>query len=79
MLDDPHVQARGILVEAPDEEAGSVVMHNVIPRLSDTPGHLRSPAPALGQHTRSVLRSIGYDDARLATLAAAGVIFGREQ
>ncbi|MEA2769173.1 MAG: hypothetical protein QOD93_2135 [Acetobacteraceae bacterium] len=74
LLDDPHVQARGVLVEAPDDEAGSVLMHNIIPRLSDTPGRLRSAAPSLGQHTRSVLESIGYDAARLALLAAEGVI-----
>jgi crotonobetainyl-CoA:carnitine CoA-transferase CaiB-like acyl-CoA transferase len=49
-------------------------MHNIIPRLSETPGRLRSPAPALGQHTRSVLESVGYDADRLASLAAAGVI-----
>jgi crotonobetainyl-CoA:carnitine CoA-transferase CaiB-like acyl-CoA transferase len=74
LLDDPHVQARGVIVEAPDEEAGSVLMHNVIPRLSETPGRLRSPAPSLGQHTRSVLESIGYDADRLAALATDGVI-----
>jgi crotonobetainyl-CoA:carnitine CoA-transferase CaiB-like acyl-CoA transferase len=74
LLDDPHVQARGVIVEAPDDEAGSVLMHNVIPRLSETPGRLRSAAPSLGQHTRSVLQSIGYDAVRLATLAADGVI-----
>jgi crotonobetainyl-CoA:carnitine CoA-transferase CaiB-like acyl-CoA transferase len=74
LLDDSHVHERGVLVEAPDDEAGSVLMHNVIPRLSGTPGKLRTPAPALGQHTRSVLQSIGYDDARLTALAAEGVI-----
>jgi crotonobetainyl-CoA:carnitine CoA-transferase CaiB-like acyl-CoA transferase len=74
LLDDPHVQARGVFVEVPDEEAGSVLMHNIIPRLSDTPGRLRSAAPSLGQHTRSVLQSIGYDAARLATLVTEGVI-----
>jgi crotonobetainyl-CoA:carnitine CoA-transferase CaiB-like acyl-CoA transferase len=74
LLDDPHVQARGVIVEAPDDEAGSVLMHNIIPRLSDTPGRLRSAAPSLGQHTRSVLQSIGYDADRLAALAADGVI-----
>jgi formyl-CoA transferase len=74
LLDDPHVQARGVIVEAPDDEMGSVLMHNVIPRLSDTPGRLRSAAPGLGQHTRSVLESIGYDATRLAALAAEGVI-----
>jgi formyl-CoA transferase len=49
-------------------------MHNIIPRLSDTPGRLRSPAPTLGEHSRSVLESIGYDDARIAAMAAAGTI-----
>ena len=74
LLDDPHVQARGVIVEAPDDEVGSVLMHNIIPRLSDTPGRLRSAAPSLGQHTRSVLQSIGYDPDRLAALAADGVL-----
>jgi crotonobetainyl-CoA:carnitine CoA-transferase CaiB-like acyl-CoA transferase len=74
LLDDPHVQARGVLVEAPDDEAGSVLMHNIIPRLSDTPGRLRSAAPSLGQHTRSILESIGYNAAKLDALTEAGVI-----
>ena len=74
LIDDPHVQERGVLVEAPDAEAGSVLMHNIIPRLSDTPGRLRLPAPNLGEHTRSILKSIGYDAARIAALGADGII-----
>lgn len=74
LLDDPHVQARGIVVEAPDAEMGSVPMHNIVPRLLDTPGKLRFPAPTLGQHTREVLSAIGYDAARIDALAAQGVI-----
>jgi crotonobetainyl-CoA:carnitine CoA-transferase CaiB-like acyl-CoA transferase len=73
-LDDPHVQARGIMVEAPDAEAGSVLMHNIIPRLSDTPGRFRRPAPVLGEHTRDLLASMGYDAARIQSLATAGVV-----
>ncbi len=73
-LDDPHVQARGIVVEAPDADAGSVLMHNVIPRLSATPGRLRRAAPALGEHTREVLGVLEYDDARVAEMGAQGVI-----
>jgi crotonobetainyl-CoA:carnitine CoA-transferase CaiB-like acyl-CoA transferase len=69
LLDDPHVQARAALVEAPDQEAGSVLMHNITPRLSKTPGRLRSAAPSLGQHTYEVLKSIGYDNARIAAAA----------
>jgi len=73
-LDDPHVQARGVVVEAPDEEAGSVLMHNIIPRLSGTPGKLRTPAARLGQHTREILSSVGVSHARIAELAAGGFI-----
>ena len=75
-LDDPHVQARGVIVEAPDAEAGSVLMHNIIPRLAGTPGKLRLPAPDLGQHTSEILAGLGYSDAKLAALVEAGAIKG---
>jgi len=74
LLEDPHVHGRGVLVEAPDEEAGSVLMHNIIPRLSGTPGRFRLPAPSLGQHSRSILEEIGVAAARIDALAADGVI-----
>jgi crotonobetainyl-CoA:carnitine CoA-transferase CaiB-like acyl-CoA transferase len=74
LLADPHVHERGVVVEAPDDEAGTVLMHNVIPRLSDTPGQLRSPAPTLGQHTKEILEQLGCDAAALSALAADGVI-----
>ena len=54
---------------------GCVPMHNVVPRLSGTPGKLRFAAPALGQHTREDPGpAIGYDAARIDALAANGVI-----
>jgi crotonobetainyl-CoA:carnitine CoA-transferase CaiB-like acyl-CoA transferase len=68
LVADEHIQARGVIVEAPDGEAGSVLMHNVIPRLSETPGKLRRPAPALGEHTREILTEIGYSEQQVATL-----------
>jgi crotonobetainyl-CoA:carnitine CoA-transferase CaiB-like acyl-CoA transferase len=73
-LDDPHVQERGIVVEAPDADMGEVPMHAVLPRLSATPGGLRRPAPALGEHTREIFARIGYSDERIETLAQKGVI-----
>jgi crotonobetainyl-CoA:carnitine CoA-transferase CaiB-like acyl-CoA transferase len=73
-LDDPHVQERGIVFEAPDDEMGEVPMHAVVPRLSGTPGRLRSPAPRVGQHNREVFGGIGYSDERIAALTQKGVI-----
>jgi crotonobetainyl-CoA:carnitine CoA-transferase CaiB-like acyl-CoA transferase len=51
-----------------------VPMHAVVPRLSGTPGLLRSPAPAIGQHNREIFTRIGYSDERIAALAQKGVI-----
>jgi formyl-CoA transferase len=45
-------------------------MQNAFPRLSETPGSVRWPGPALGAHTREVLESLGVDADRLADLAA---------
>jgi formyl-CoA transferase len=74
LVADPHIQQRGVIVEVPDAEARSVLMHNVIPRLSETPGRLRRPAPALGEHTREVLQEVGYSADRIAALTEDGVV-----
>ncbi len=71
---DPHVIAREILVDLADDEMGLLPMHNVIPRLSETPGRLRRPAPALGEHTAEILGGLGLDRAALDGLARDGVI-----
>jgi formyl-CoA transferase len=73
-LEDPHVQERGIVVEAPDPEMGAVPMHAVVPRLSGSPGELRTPAPAVGEHNDEVYSRIGYSPERVAALRAQGVI-----
>jgi crotonobetainyl-CoA:carnitine CoA-transferase CaiB-like acyl-CoA transferase len=73
-LADPHVQEREVIVDIPDEEIGSVAVHNVMPRLSATPGALRRPAPRLGEHTAEVLGRIGIDAAALAALRSERIV-----
>jgi crotonobetainyl-CoA:carnitine CoA-transferase CaiB-like acyl-CoA transferase len=73
-LDDPHVQERGIVVEAPDHEMGTVPMHAPVPRLSATPATLRTPAPAIGQHNEEIYGRIGYAPEHIRQLASEGVI-----
>jgi crotonobetainyl-CoA:carnitine CoA-transferase CaiB-like acyl-CoA transferase len=71
---DPHVIARDILVDVPDDEMGRLPMHNLIPRLSATPGRLRRPAPKLGEHTAEILQSLGLDPEEIHGLAQEGII-----
>ncbi len=71
---DPHVQARQIVTELPDPEMGAVPMHAVVPRLSDTPGEIRTPAPALGEHNGAILGALGFSADAIADLRQRKVI-----
>jgi crotonobetainyl-CoA:carnitine CoA-transferase CaiB-like acyl-CoA transferase len=71
---DPHVTAREILVDLPDADMKRLPMHNIIPRLSATPGQLRRPAPALGEHTAEILGALGLGPAEIRGLAREGII-----
>jgi crotonobetainyl-CoA:carnitine CoA-transferase CaiB-like acyl-CoA transferase len=71
---DPHVQAREIVTELPDDEMGAVPMHAIVPRLSGTPGEIRTPAPALGEHNSDILGGLGLDTAAIETLRKRKVI-----
>ena len=56
MLDDPHFAAREAIVSTPHPHFGTLRMQNVAPRLSASPGSIRTPAPELGQHNDGDLR-----------------------
>jgi crotonobetainyl-CoA:carnitine CoA-transferase CaiB-like acyl-CoA transferase len=46
-----------------------------VPKLSETPGSIRSPYPSvIGQHTREILLAVGLTEAEIAKLDADGVI-----
>lgn len=70
MLEDPQFAARQSIVEVDHPVFGKVKMQNAFPRLSETPGSVRWPGPALGAHTREVLEGLGVDPGRLADLVA---------
>ncbi|MGE0447081.1 MAG: CaiB/BaiF CoA transferase family protein [Vicinamibacterales bacterium] len=75
MLADPHFQARESIVKVPNRHFGEIKMQNVAPKLSETPGSIRSEAPEVGEHNDEIYRGVlGYDDARLADLRARGII-----
>ena len=67
-MGDVHFDEREIIVDVEDAEFGSLPMHNIVPRLSETPGTWRRPAPGLGEHTREVLEAAGLGEAAIAAV-----------
>ena len=76
ILEDPHFIEREIIADYPDPDMGNLPMHHVVPRLGGTPGSIRTPAPALGEHNRALPAGIGIYDAAYADLVASGVVGG---
>jgi crotonobetainyl-CoA:carnitine CoA-transferase CaiB-like acyl-CoA transferase len=71
-VEDPHFCEREIIIDVEDPDLGALPMHNIIPRLSGTPGVWRYPAPKLGQHTDEILRQAGLDQDAIAQLRRDG-------
>jgi crotonobetainyl-CoA:carnitine CoA-transferase CaiB-like acyl-CoA transferase len=71
-VEDAHFRQRNILVDVEDAELGTIPMHNMVPRLSATPGRWRRPAPRLGEHTDTILGEAGFDDGEIAGLRRDG-------
>ncbi len=65
LKEDRHAKERGVIVNLPDDELGRLPMHNVIPRLSGTPGAIRTPAPEIGAHNEEILGGLDLDLDRL--------------
>ena len=43
-------------------------------KLARTPGSVRLPPPAIGQHTREVLERFGFAEGEVSALLAQGVV-----
>src|SRR4051812_4601793 len=74
-LDSELVRARDMVVEL-DQHGVPVKQLGIPVKLSETPGGVRSPGPALGEHTRDVLAGLGYGDDDIARLEDAGAVAG---
>jgi crotonobetainyl-CoA:carnitine CoA-transferase CaiB-like acyl-CoA transferase len=76
LWENPYVRERGALVEIPDEELGTALVHAPAIRFEDGgPTPISSPAPALGEHGEEILRDmIGLSEDEVQQLLEAGVI-----
>jgi crotonobetainyl-CoA:carnitine CoA-transferase CaiB-like acyl-CoA transferase len=71
---DPHYQARDMILDATLPDGSVVQVPGIVPKLSQTPGQITRPAPELGQHTAEVLEGLGIGAAQQAEWKERGII-----
>jgi crotonobetainyl-CoA:carnitine CoA-transferase CaiB-like acyl-CoA transferase len=70
---DPHWRARRLTVDIPDN-GRTIPMHDVVPRLSATPGEIRWTGGALGQDNQAVYHELGVSCDEQKQFVSTGVI-----
>ncbi len=70
----PQITAMESLVESDHPVMGRIVEPRPPARFGATPSEMRTPAPSLGEHTRSVLERLGRDEETIEKLRADGVV-----
>ena len=74
IANDPHYQAREMILNATLADGSVVKVPGIVPKLSKTPGQITRSAPELGQHTTEILESLGISASQQADWKARGVI-----
>ena len=74
IANDPHYQAREMILNATLADGSVVQVPGIVPKLSKTPGQITRSAPELGQHTTEILESLGISASQQADWKARGVI-----
>ena len=75
IANDPHYKARENIQTIQMHDGSKVDVPGIIPKLSRTPGSIRSLAPDIGANTDEILRGIGLSDAQVASLKERGIAF----
>ncbi len=75
IANDPHYKARGNIQTIQMNDGSKVDVPGVIPKLSRTPGSIKTLAPDIGQNTDEILKSIGLTDDQVASLKERGIAF----
>jgi formyl-CoA transferase len=71
---DPHYAARGMIQSIVAGDGEPLKVPGIVPKLSATPGAIRSSAPKLGEHTDAVLKEIGYSSEEILELKRSRIV-----
>lgn len=72
--EDPHYRARDMILNQTTRDGDCIEVPGIVPKLSATPGTIRSSAPHLGDDTDSVLQQMGLSLADIGTLREKGIV-----
>ena len=72
--EDPHYRARQMILRQETRDGYALDVPGIVPKLSATPGSVRSSAPHLGDDTDDVMRETGYSAGDIAALRNKGAI-----
>lgn len=72
--EDPHYRARQMILPQTTRDGHTVEVPGIVPKLSATPGTIRSSAPHLGDDTDAVLQGLGLSIAQIAALRERGIV-----
>jgi formyl-CoA transferase len=71
---DPHYAARGMIQQIVAGDGEPLKVPGIVPKLSATPGAIRSPAPKLGEHTDEILEGLGFSPLEISVLREKRII-----
>ena len=78
IANDPHYKARGNIQTIQMQDGSRLDVPGVIPKLSRTPGSIKTLAPDIGENTDEILQSIGLNKSQVASLKERGIAFTKK-
>jgi crotonobetainyl-CoA:carnitine CoA-transferase CaiB-like acyl-CoA transferase len=74
VFSDPQVLHRKMVIEVEHPTLGKIKQVGIAPKLSSTPGKVRSLSPFSGEHTDEILQELGYKRKEIENLRQQGVV-----
>ena len=74
IAEDPHYRARDMILKQVTRDGHEIDVPGVVPKLSETPGSIRSSAPKLGDDTDAVLAEMGLSADAIGALRSKKVV-----
>lgn len=75
IANDPHYKARENIQTIQMQDGSSLQVPGILPKLSRTPGSIKTLAPNIGQNTDEILQEIGLNHNQIASLKQRGIAF----